>query len=64
MYVCPTCNQRFTLEAGLVKHFLRCWKERNPNHKSKDAPRSEDVVTRQVNAATVDFFASFKGDNK
>lgn len=64
MYVCPTCNQGFTLEAGLVKHFLRCWKEHNPNHKSKEAPRSEDVVTRQVNAATVDFFASFKGDNR
>ena len=60
MFVCPTCNKQFNTEDTLVKHYLRCWKERNPNHKSKPAPRSEDINTREDSQDILDFFSSFK----
>lgn len=43
MYICPTCCKEFEKEEVLVKHFLKCWKDKNPNHQSKSAPRSEDI---------------------
>ena len=49
MYICPTCCKEFEKEEVLVKHFLKCWKDKNPNHHSKPAPRSEDINTREVN---------------
>ncbi len=60
MFICPTCGKQFDMENTLVKHYMRCWKERNPNHKSKPAPRSEDVNTREDNQDILDFFNSFK----
>ena len=60
MYICPTCNNTYDKEEALVEHFLKCWKEKNPNHKSKSAPHSEDVNTRSVNNSIMDFFNSFK----
>ena len=60
MFICPTCNKQFDAEDTLVKHYLKCWKEKNPYHKSKPAPRSEDVNTRKVNTDILDFFNSFK----
>ena len=56
MFICPTCNRSFLDEDQLVKHFLACWKEKNPNHKSKDAPRGPDVETRAVNEDIQSFF--------
>ena len=36
MYFCPTCNKKFPTEEKVVKHFLVCWKEKNPYHQSKE----------------------------
>ena len=60
MYICPTCARQFETEDILVKHFLKCWKEKNPCHRSKNAPRSEDINTREINNDILDFFDSFK----
>ncbi len=60
MYICPVCGKQFEKENELVSHYGKCWRERNPNHKSKPAPRSEDVNTREDNQDILDFFNSFK----
>ena len=60
MYICPTCNKEFLAEEEVVKHYLKCWKEKYPSHQSKSAPRSEDINTREVNADVMNFFNSFK----
>ena len=60
MYICPTCCKEFEKEEVLVKHFLKCWKDKNPNHQSKSAPRSEDINTREVNEDVMNFFTSFQ----
>ena len=60
MFICPTCGKIFEKEDLLTKHFLKCWKEKNPNHKSKPAPRSEDINTREDNQEILNFFNSFK----
>ena len=56
MYICPTCSKKFEKEEKLTKHFLSCWKENNPNHISKEAPRSEDIETREINEDMKAFF--------
>ena len=61
MYICPTCGKHFEVEDVLTKHFLKCWKEQHPYHKSKPAPRSEDINTREINDEVLDFFKSFGG---
>ena len=60
MYICPVCNQQFKEEQVLVKHYLNCWKKENPHLRSKPAPRSEDINTREVNKDIENFFNSFK----
>lgn len=56
MYICPTCNKQFNTEEEITKHSLKCWREHNPNHKSKSAPHSEDVVIRNINSDIFEFF--------
>ena len=60
MFICPTCGKQFEMEGTLVKHMSKCWREKNPNQKSKPAPRSEDINTRKVSNDILDFFNSFK----
>ena len=60
MYICPVCNQQFKEEQVLVKHYLSCWKKENPHLRSKPAPRSEDINTREVNEDIENFFNFFK----
>ena len=60
MYICPVCHQQFKEEQVLVKHYLSCWKKENPHLRSKPAPRSEDINTREVNEDIENFFNSFK----
>ena len=60
MYICLVCNQQFKEEQVLVKHYLSCWKKENPHLRSKPAPRSEDINTREVNEDIENFFNSFK----
>ena len=60
MYICPVCNKQFKEEDILVKHYLSCWKKENPHLRSKPAPRSEDIHTREVNKEVEDFFNLFK----
>lgn len=63
MYICPTCQKEFKTDVEVSKHYLKCWKEHNPNHKSTPAPRSEDiVVAREVDDGVLDFFNSLKGN--
>lgn len=61
MYICPTCNRGFKNEESVQKHFLSCWKEQHPGHKSKPAPRSEDIETKQIDSGVLDFFSGLKG---
>ena len=56
MYICPICQRQFNNEEGVTKHSLRCWREHNPNHKSKSAPHGEDIVERKVNNELFEFF--------
>lgn len=56
MYICPICHRAFNLEEDIAKHSLKCWREHNPNHKSKEAPHSEDIVERQMNNDILNFF--------
>jgi uncharacterized Zn-finger protein len=60
MYICPTCGKQFENEDALVKHYLKCWKEKNPHIRSKSAPRSEDIETRESSSEIENFFNSFK----
>ena len=60
MYICPTCGREFQTENKIAKHFLSCWKEQNPFHQSKEAPRGHDITTRSVSNDILDFFNSFQ----
>ena len=60
MFVCSICSKQFESKDEIKKHFLRCWKEQHPYHKSKSAPRSEDVNTREDSQEILNFFGSFK----
>ena len=63
MYICPTCNRGFKNEENIQKHFLSCWKEQHPGHKSKPAPRSEDIETKQIDNGVLDFFNEMRVKN-
>lgn len=56
MYICSTCGKGFSEENILIKHFSKCWKEKNPYHRSKEAPRGIDIETREVNDDIANFF--------
>ncbi len=60
MYICPICNKEFDKEEKIVKHLSICWKKKNPYRESKEAPRSEDVVTRTINNDVTNFFNSIR----
>ena len=60
MYICPTCSKEFNTDDALTKHFLKCWKEKNPCYRSKSAPHSADINTREDNKDILDFFNSLK----
>ena len=59
MYVCPVCGKQFEKEENLVKHLSSCWKEKNPNMRSKPAPRSENINARKISADIMNFFKGF-----
>lgn len=60
MYVCPVCEEKyFSTEEAMRKHFLSCWKKKNPYHQSTPAVRIESIE-RQVNSEIMDFFNSFQ----
>ena len=59
MYICPICYKQFEMEDTLIKHMSKCLREKNPTRKSKPAPRSEDINTREVSADITSFFKSF-----
>lgn len=63
IYICPTCGKEFDVEEKITSHFLKCWKENNPHHKSKSAPRSEDITTVEINEDMMEFFNSLEGDD-
>ena len=58
MFICPTCAKEFNTEDAIQKHFLACWKEQHPYHKSKPAPRSENIITREISNNVINFFNS------
>lgn len=63
MYICPLCNRTFDLEDNIAQHSLKCWRERNPNHKSKPAPHSADIIERTINNDVLNFFSSIQKGN-
>ena len=60
MYICPICNESFETETDITKHSLKCWREQNPYHQSKPAPRSENIEERKINSEMSDFFSSLQ----
>lgn len=60
MYICPTCHEKFNTKEDIGKHFLRCWQQHNPNHKSKPAPKGENKIERKIDDNVLDFFASLR----
>ena len=60
MYICPICNEKFETEETITKHSLRCWREHNPNHKSKPAPCKGNTTKQEMNKDVINFFSSFK----
>ena len=64
IYICPTFNKEFDIEDKISKHFLQCWKKDNPHHKSKPAPRSENITTTKMSDDMTNFFASLEGDRE
>lgn len=60
MYICPICNRSFETEEHIAKHSLKCWREKNPNHQSKPAPRSANVEKRTINDDVLNFFTSLR----
>lgn len=62
MFICPTCRSAFATEEILTKHFLKCWREHNPNHKPKPAPCKGNTTQREMNEEVANFFARLKGE--
>ena len=60
IYICPTCGKELNSEEETATHFLKCWKENNSHHKSKPAPRSEDITMIEVSEDVKKFFASLQ----
>jgi hypothetical protein len=60
MYVCPVCSREYNDSDSVVKHYLKCWKEHNPHQKSKSAPHSQDITTREVNEDVMNLFSLFQ----
>lgn len=62
MYICPICKCEFEdeKESRMARHFLKCWKENNPNHKTNSIEPSETIETRKENKDIADFFASLQ----
>lgn len=63
VYICPTCYKEFKSEEEVATHFLKCWKEQNPHHKSKPAPRGKDITTAEVSEDIASFFESLKEEH-
>ena len=61
MYICPTCGNTFTTEEMITRHFLKCWRKHNPNHKSKPAPCKGNTTQREMNDDVANFFTQLKG---
>ena len=60
MYICQKREKEFNTEEMIRKHFLSCWKEKHPYHKSKSAPQGKNITTREVSNDIINFFNSFK----
>lgn len=62
MYICPICKCEFEdeKESRMSRHFLKCWKEKNPNHKTNSIEPSETIETRKESKDIIDFFASLQ----
>ena len=62
MYICPICKCEFEneKESRMSRHFLKCWKENNPNHKTNSIEPSETIETRKESKDITDFFASLQ----
>ena len=61
MYICPTCGNTFATEEMITRHFLKCWRKHNPNHKSKPAPCKGNTTQREMNDDVANFFTQLKG---
>ena len=62
MYICPICKCEFEdeKESRMSIHFLKCWKENNPNHKTNSIEPSETIETRKENKDITDFFTNLQ----
>ena len=56
MYICPICKKEFNTKESISAHSLKCWREHNPNHKSKPALHSDDIMTTQMDSSILNFF--------
>ena len=62
IYICPICICEFEdeKESRMSRHFLKCWKENNPNHKTNSIEPSETIETRKENKDITDFFTNLQ----
>ena len=60
MYFCPVCNRSFEKEDAVRRHYLACWRERNPSAKSTPAPHLQDISVSFVDDDVMRFFEGLK----
>ena len=60
IYICPVCGKEYDNEESVAKCFLQCWKDNNPHHRSKPAPRSDNVIMSEVDKDILQFFNSLQ----
>lgn len=63
MFVCPICKKQYKEKEKVAKCFLKCWKDTHGEVKSKNAPRSEDKITRQCDSEVFNFFEKIQKGN-
>ncbi len=59
MYICPICRTKFKIEELVVKHYNKCWKEKNPGYKGTTISR-QYTETRTINDDVSNFFNSLQ----
>ena len=62
IYICPDCGKEYETEQDITEHLLKCWKDNNLHYKSKSAPRSKDIVIREMEDDIAKFFDLWKGE--
>lgn len=55
MYYCINCNKQFNSREGVISHFLKCWVNTHPTHKSQPAHQSSEIIIEKNNEEILNF---------